>query len=117
MNGAVSMLPFGAVIVLNNKLVAKGRNHVFPTFNSTLHAEMDAIQKAQKELLRIDLSDCVMYTSSKPCPMCEGAILWSNLMEVFYGSSSEEMICSSIPDQLFWEQMTLPENRKKFEYK
>jgi tRNA(Arg) A34 adenosine deaminase TadA len=66
--------PFGAVIVCKNKIVGQGYNKVIGTNDPTKHAEMVAISNASAKLKRFDLSDCVLYASGQPCPMCLAAI-------------------------------------------
>jgi tRNA(Arg) A34 adenosine deaminase TadA len=66
--------PFGAVIVRKNKIVGRGYNKVLGTNDPTKHAEMVAISDASKNLKRFDLSDCEIYATGQPCPMCLAAI-------------------------------------------
>lgn len=68
--------PFSAIIVKNNKVISYGYNQVTSKKDPTLHAEIDAIRKASKKLKTFDLSDCEIYTSCYPCPMCFSAIFW-----------------------------------------
>lgn len=77
--------PFGTVIVKDGKIVAKGHNQVIKNNDATCHGEMMAIRKASKKLKTFDLSGCELYTTGEPCPMCLGAILWSNIDKVYYG--------------------------------
>ena len=86
--------PFGAVIVeaKTGKIVAKGRNSVLLRNDPTAHAEMEAIQKACKSLGRIELSDCVMYTSCEPCPMSFAAIFLARIPKLVYGAQAESAV-------------------------
>lgn len=77
--------PFGAVIVKNDKIIASGHNRVLKKKDSTCHGEIDVIRKAERKLGTYDLSDCELYTTGEPCPMCLGAILWANIKKVYYG--------------------------------
>lgn len=77
--------PFGAVIVKNNKIIAKGHNHVLSKNDPTCHGEIDAIRKACKKLKTHDLSGCILYTTAEPCPMCLCASMWSNIDKIYYG--------------------------------
>ena len=77
--------PFGAVIVKNNEVIASGHNRVLSSNDSTCHGEIDAIRKAESKLETYDLSDCELYTTGEPCPMCLAAILWANIKKVYYG--------------------------------
>ena len=82
--------PFGACIVLDGKIVGKGSNHVLSNNDPTAHAEVMAIRDACKNLNTYDLSGCILYTSSYPCPMCLSAIMWSNIKKVYYGNTKED---------------------------
>lgn len=82
--------PFGAVIVQNGDIVATGVNDVLETHDPTGHAEMKAIQEASKKLGSELLSDCEIYASGQPCPMCETAIRLADIKAVYYASTREE---------------------------
>ena len=76
--------PFGAVIIKDGKVIAKAHNTVLSTNDPTAHAEITVIRKASKKLNTFDLSECELYTSSYPCPMCLSAILWANIKVMYY---------------------------------
>jgi guanine deaminase len=82
--------PFGAVIVCKRKVIAKAHNEVFSTNDPSAHAEIVAIRKASKKLARFDLSDCEIYSSCEPCPMCFSAIRWAKIKKLFYGCISSD---------------------------
>ena len=82
--------PFGACIVKDNKIIGMGSNHVLSNNDPTAHAEIMAIRDACKNLGSYDLSDCELYTSCYPCPMCLSAIIWSNIKKVYYGNTKED---------------------------
>jgi len=82
--------PFGAVIVKDGKIIARGHNMVLKTKDPTAHAEIVAIRKASKKLKRFDLSDCELYTSCMPCPMCLSAIYWARIKKVYFGCDSKD---------------------------
>lgn len=81
--------PFGAVIVRNGEVVATGVNTVLETKDPTDHAEMRAIREASRVLGSELLSDCEIYASGEPCPMCQGAIQRADLKAVYYASPKE----------------------------
>lgn len=81
---------FGAVIVKDGIVVGVGNNHVVANNDPTAHAEVMAIRNACKTLKTFDLSDCELYTSCYPCPMCLSAIIWSNIKTVYYGNTKED---------------------------
>ena len=82
--------PFGAVIVKNDKVIAKGHNHVVINNDPTCHGEIDAIRKACKKLRTFDLSGCELYTTHYPCPMCACAIQWANIKKVYFGCNVDD---------------------------
>ena len=82
--------PFGACIVKNGKIIGKGSNHVLSNNDPTAHAEIMAIRDACKNIKTYDLSECELYTSCYPCPMCLSAIIWSNIKKVYYGNTKED---------------------------
>jgi guanine deaminase len=83
--------PFGAVIVApGGRVVARAHNRVIATKDPTAHAEIEAIREASRALGSFDLSDCEIYASSEPCPMCLAAILWARIPRIFYGCTHEQ---------------------------
>ncbi|MHC1717499.1 MAG: nucleoside deaminase [Acidaminococcaceae bacterium] len=82
--------PFGAVVVKNGEVIGKGRNMVLKNNDPTCHAEIEAIREASHKLGTYDLTGCVLYASSYPCPMCLGAIIWANIKKVYYANSAED---------------------------
>ncbi|MBQ3298287.1 MAG: nucleoside deaminase [Bacilli bacterium] len=82
--------PFGACVVRNGEIIGKGSNHVLSDNDPTAHAEVMAIRDACKNIGSYDLSDCEIYTSCYPCPMCLSAIIWANIKTVYYGNTKED---------------------------
>lgn len=83
--------PYGAVVVKDGiEIVGEGVNEMHYRHDISAHAELSAIKKAQENLGRIDLSDCVVYASGHPCPMCLGAIALSNIETVYYVNAYDE---------------------------
>lgn len=82
--------PFGTVIVKDGEIIAKGRNHVLVNNDPSAHGEITTIRKACKKLGTFDLSGCELYTNAYPCPMCLGAIIWSNIKTCYYGNTAED---------------------------
>lgn len=82
--------PFGACIVKNGNIIGKGSNHVIKNNDPTAHAEIIAIRNACKNINSYDLSNCELYTSCYPCPMCLSAIIWANIKKVYYGNTKED---------------------------
>lgn len=80
-------VPIGAVIVCNKRIIAKGRNMTERLNDPTAHAEMIAITAATEALGGKYLNDCTLYVTVEPCPMCAGALAWSQIGRVVYGAS------------------------------
>jgi guanine deaminase len=100
--------PFGALIVKNGKIVAKGVNDVLETHDPTAHAEMQAIRKACCTLGTADLSECELYASGEPCPMCLSAIYWANFKNVYYAYTAEEEEKIGLGTKYVYQQIALP---------
>lgn len=84
----IDEVPVGAVIVKDNKIIARAHN-LKETLNlSTAHAEILVINKASKKLKTWHLDDCIMYVTLEPCVMCAGAIIQSRIKKVVYGAKS-----------------------------
>lgn len=97
--------PFGAAIVKDGNVISVASNTVLKDNDPTAHAEINAIRKASKELNTEDLSGCVLYTTAYPCPMCLGAIIWSNIKEVYYGSTCIHTAKIGFRDELIYEYL------------
>jgi len=78
--------PFGACIVRNNLVLALAHNTVLEK-DATCHAEVNAIRIASRNIGNFDLSGCVIYSTTEPCPMCFSAIHWARLDAVIYGTN------------------------------
>lgn len=95
--------PFGAVIVKNGKIVAVGNNRVIATNDPTAHAEIVAIRRASKKLGRFDLSDCEIYSSCEPCPMCCAAIHWAKIPVMYYGATRKDAAAIGFDDKYLYD--------------
>jgi tRNA(Arg) A34 adenosine deaminase TadA len=83
---AAGQSPFGAVVIRGDALVAAAHNAVLAETDPTGHAEVRAIRAASRALGTIDLSDCTLYSTCEPCPMCFGAIHWARLPRLVFGA-------------------------------
>ena len=83
-------VPVGAVIVKDNKIIARAHNLKETKYDTTKHAEILAIQKASKKLNSWRLIDCEMYVTLEPCSMCAGALINSRIKKVYIGASDEK---------------------------
>ena len=90
-------VPVGCVIVKNGEIIGRGCNRREADGIATAHAEIEAINDACRALGTWRLSDCSMYVTLEPCPMCAGAIINSRLHKVFYGAKDEKAgACGSV---------------------
>lgn len=95
--------PFGCVIVRDGKVVGRGHNEVIKQNDPTCHGEVTAIRDACKNLGTYDLSGCELYTTAEPCPMCRGAIMWSNIRKVYFGCNIADTESIGFRDKVFYE--------------
>lgn len=107
--------PFGAVIVKDGKIIARGVNQVTSNNDPTAHAEVVAIRMACTLLNNFQLEGCDIYTSCEPCPMCLGAIYWARPDKLFYANSKEDAAKIQFDDKFIYEEIAKPvEERKLF---
>ncbi|MDR1372836.1 MAG: nucleoside deaminase [Dysgonamonadaceae bacterium] len=83
-------IPIGAVIVSNGRIIARAHNLTETLNDVTAHAEMQAITAAATVLGGKYLIDCTMYVTVEPCPMCAGALAWSQISRVVYGANDKK---------------------------
>ncbi|CAM3622832.1 nucleoside deaminase [Brevibacillus invocatus] len=100
--------PFGAVIIRDGQVVGTGRNEVTTNNDPTAHAEVQAIRDACRNLNTFQLTDCELYTSCEPCPMCLGAIYWARLHKVYFSGTKEEAAQAGFDDHFIYEQIEQP---------
>jgi tRNA(adenine34) deaminase len=84
-------LPFGAIIVCNNRMVGKGKCENGTTMDVTAHAEINALRQACKNLRRNKLNDCTIYCTNEPCPMCAAAIFQAKIPNLVIGLTREDL--------------------------
>jgi tRNA(adenine34) deaminase len=93
-------VPVGAVIVVDNKIIARAHNLTELLNDVTAHAEMQAITSASSFLGGKYLHNCTLYVTLEPCQMCGGALFWSQISNVVYGASDPERGCISLNNKL-----------------
>jgi len=108
--------PFGAVVVKDGKIIAEGNNSVTSTNDPTAHAEVVAIRKACEVLDSFQLTDCIIYTSCEPCPMCLGAIYWARPEKVFYACDREDAANIAFDDQFIYDEIAEPITNRKIHF-
>ena len=97
--------PFGAVVVKDGNIVGRGHNRVIKNQDATCHGELEAIRDACRNLGTFDLSGCEIYTTSEPCPMCLGAILWANINRVYQGCNIQDAEAIGFRDKRFYDHL------------
>ena len=83
-------VPVGAVVVRGGQIIGRGRNRKEEALQATRHAEIEAIEEASQTLGAWRLTDCDLYVTLEPCPMCAGAILQSRIRTLYFGTSDSK---------------------------
>lgn len=105
--------PFGAIIVQNGIIIGRGVNTVISDNDPTAHAEVNAIRDACKNLSNHQLTDCVIYSSCEPCPMCLGAIYWARPSQVYFGAGKEDAALAGFDDATIYREFGLSTETRK----
>jgi tRNA(Arg) A34 adenosine deaminase TadA len=100
--------PFGCVIVHGDIIVGEGSNQVTSQNDPTAHAEVVAIRQACQTLGSFQLTDCEIFTSCEPCPMCLGAIYWARPKAVYFANSRVDAADAGFDDSFIYDQINLP---------
>lgn len=95
--------PFGAVVVRDGVVVARGHNQVVALNDPTAHAEVQAIRAACRELGTFDLSGCEIYATCEPCPLCFAAIHWARLDRVCFGATRADAAAVGFDDAAIYD--------------
>ena len=93
-------VPIGAVVVVQNQIIARAHNLTETLNDVTAHAEMQAITAAANFLGGKYLLDCTLYVTIEPCQMCAGALFWSQISRVVYGARDEQRGCIALQTKL-----------------
>lgn len=109
--------PFGAVIVKNGKIIARGWNQVTLKNDPTAHAEVAAIRDACRKLKNFQLTGCDLYTSCEPCPMCLSAIYWARPKNVYYLNTRREAAAIGFDDEFIYEEIKKAIPKRKYKMK
>lgn len=100
--------PFGAVVVRDGRIVASAQNEVIQTGDPTSHAELNAIRLASRALATTDLSDCSVFASGHPCPMCMAAMRLAGIRAVTYAYSNEDGAPYGLSTAAIYEDLAKP---------
>jgi tRNA(Arg) A34 adenosine deaminase TadA len=107
--------PFGCIVVKGDAVVGKGCNSVASLNDPTAHAEVMAIRDACKNLNTFQLTDCEIYTSCEPCPMCMGAIYWARPKKVYFGATRHDAADAGFDDSMIYKELTAPTHDRLIE--
>lgn len=107
--------PFGAVIVKDGQIIAKGTNRVTSNNDPTAHAEIVAIRQACEKLNDFQLTDCIIYSSCEPCPMCLGAIYWARPKKLVFAANKFDAANAGFDDSLIYDEIHLPYSDRHLE--
>ncbi|GAA3371944.1 nucleoside deaminase [Streptomyces sannanensis] len=100
--------PFGALVVIDGKVVGTGTSSVVELHDPTAHAEIMALRAAGQALGRHLMEDAVMYSSSEPCPMCLAACYWARIPRLVYAATSRDVADHGFQDLRYYRQLALP---------
>lgn len=99
--------PFGALIVKEGRVVARGWNRVVADNDPSAHAEIVAIRSACRVLETFSLEGCTLYSSCEPCPMCLGAIYWARLEKLCFAATRADAAEIGFRDKFIYDEMYL----------
>ena len=108
--------PFGAVIAREGKIISEAVNRVVLNSDPTAHAEVIAIREAASVLKSHDLSECILYCSCEPCPMCFGAIYWAGIPKVVYSSDRNHAAGAGFSDRDIYDEISLTPDKRKIKF-
>ena len=86
---AAGEIPIGAVVVWKGRIIGRGHNQTERLKDTTAHAEMIAVTAATESMGGKYLSDCTLYVTVEPCPMCAGALAWAQIGRIVYGAPDQ----------------------------
>jgi len=100
--------PFGAIVVLENRIIGQGWNRVVAQKDPTAHAEILAIREACATLQDFRLEGCILYVNCEPCPMCLSAAYWAGIKAIYYAATREDAAAIGFADARIYEELAKP---------
>lgn len=95
--GKSGEVPIGCVVVRSQKIIAGAHNQTIKRNDPTAHAELLAIRKAAGKIGNYRLTDCDVYVTVEPCPMCAGAMIWARINRLYFGAYDNKAgVCGSL---------------------
>jgi len=98
--------PFGAVLVKDGEIIARGWNRVTRSFDPTAHAEVECIRAAGQALKSFSLAGCEMYSSCEPCPMCLAAAYWAHVDRIVYAATRKDAASIGFDDAFLYREFS-----------
>jgi guanine deaminase len=108
--------PFGCVVVRNGTIIGEGCNEVTTSLDPTAHAEVVAIRNACHTISDFQLTDCDIYASCEPCPMCLGAIYWARPRRVIYANTKADAAAIDFDDQFIYDEIEKEDGQRRIEF-
>ena len=108
--------PFGCLIVKDEEIIGEGYNLVVAINDPTAHAEIVAIRQACQKLNSFQLTNCEIYTSCEPCPMCLGAIYWARPKRVIYANTRFDAAKIEFDDEFIYQQINTDMLRRQIPF-
>ncbi len=108
--------PFGCVIVKGDEIVGEGCNQVTSSNDPTAHAEVVAIRAACDKLGVYQLTECEIFTSCEPCPMCLGAIYWARPRRVVFANTKADAAAIDFDDDFIYNEINTPLDERKIPF-
>lgn len=105
--------PFGAVVVKEGEIIGRGSNAVTTNNDPTAHAEIMAIREACEKLGTFQLTDCEIYSSCEPCPMCLGAIYWARPKILYFAANRNDAANGGFDDSLIYDEIAKKSDQRK----
>jgi guanine deaminase len=105
--------PFGALIVRDGQVIARGWNQVTTLHDPTAHAEVVAIREACRVLKAFHLTGCEIYSSCEPCPMCLAAIYWARLERLYFAGTRTDAAEAGFDDEFLYRELNAPLSERR----
>jgi len=104
--------PFGAVLVYEDKVIARSGNTVTKDNDPTAHAEINVIRQGARKLKTFDLHGATLFASCEPCPMCLGAAYWANIDRVVFAATRKDAEQAGFRDSFIYSELSLPPEKR-----
>ena len=107
--------PFGALVVLDGKIIGRGHNRVLKSNDPTAHAEVNAIRDACRFLGSPHLTGAVIYSNFEPCPMCLAAVYWADIRKLYFCKGRSEAEKIGFMDKHLYHELSLKEDQREIQ--